>query len=64
MNWDQLLENWKTARGHPKEEEAPLTEEEVERIDGKRAGVEEDLQERNGTEKVRAREVVDGWTSA
>jgi uncharacterized protein YjbJ (UPF0337 family) len=61
MDWDRIAGNWKQFRGKAKEAWGNLTDDELDKIDGKRDQLEGALQARYGYAKDKARQEVDNW---
>ncbi|MEZ5923268.1 MAG: CsbD family protein [Hyphomicrobiaceae bacterium] len=61
MDWDRIEGNWKQFRGKVKESWGKLTDDELDRIAGKREQLEGAIQARYGVAKDKAREEVDNW---
>jgi uncharacterized protein YjbJ (UPF0337 family) len=61
MDWDRVECNWKQVKGKIKEQWGKLTDDDLDRMAGKRDQLEGALQERYGYEKDKARDEVDGW---
>lgn len=59
MNWDRIEGNWKQFKGKAKQKWGKLTEDDIDKIDGKRLELEGKLQETYGYEKDRARKEVE-----
>jgi len=64
MNWDQIAGNWKQVQGQIKQQWGKLTDDDLERVAGKRDELVGMLQERYGYAKARAeKEIDDFWSS-
>lgn len=61
MNWDQVEGNWKQFRGRVKEKWGDLTDDDLDKIAGKRDRLEGRLQERYGKAREDVKEEVDEW---
>ncbi|TGT39092.1 CsbD family protein [Mesorhizobium sp. M8A.F.Ca.ET.165.01.1.1] len=61
MDWNRVEGNWKQVKGKVKEQWGKLTDDDLDRIAGKRDQLE--IQERYGIEKDRARRDIDDWYS-
>jgi uncharacterized protein YjbJ (UPF0337 family) len=61
MNWDRIEGNWKQFKGRAKERWAELTDDELEKIAGRREQLIGRLQERYGIEKDEAADQVESW---
>ena len=62
MNWDTIQGNWKQLKGKAVEKWGDLTDDEFDRVAGKRAQMEGLIQEKYGRTKEQARREVDDWT--
>lgn len=63
MGWNRIEENWKQAKGQIKEKWGQLTDDDLNKIDGKRDQLEGALQQRYGLAKDMARKNIDDWLS-
>ncbi len=63
MNWDRVEVNWKQFRGKVKEEWGKLTDDDLDRIDGKRDQLVGRLQESYGLTKDDAEKRISTWES-
>ncbi|CAN7602474.1 CsbD family protein [Pararhizobium sp. LjRoot235] len=61
MDWNRVEGNWKQFKGKVKEQWGKLTDDDLDRIAGKRDQLEGTIQERYGLEKDRAKADVDAW---
>ena len=61
MDWNRVEGNWKQAKGKVKEQWGKLTDDDLDRIAGKRDQLEGIIQERYGLERDRARQDIDDW---
>ena len=61
MNWDQVEGKWKQLRGGVKEKWGKLTDDDLDRIAGKRDQFVGRLQERYGIAKEEAQRQADQW---
>ena len=64
MNWDQVEGKWKQLRGGVKEKWGKLTDDDLDRIAGKRDQFVGRLQERYGIAKEEAQKQADQWLQA
>lgn len=64
MNWDQVEGKWKQLRGGVKEKWGKLTDDDLDRIAGKRDQFIGRLQERYGIAKEEAQNQADQWLRA
>jgi uncharacterized protein YjbJ (UPF0337 family) len=65
MNWDQIEGNWKQIKGRAKQQWGKLTDDDVDRLAGKRDELIGKIQERYGYQRDQAEREVDtairGW---
>lgn len=61
MDWNRIEGNWKQLKGHIREKWANLTDDDLEKIAGKRDQLEGKLQERYGIAKDAAAKDIDDW---
>lgn len=61
MNWDRIEGNWKQFKGKARAQWGELTDDDLERIDGRREQLVGVLRERYGMAKDRAEEELDEW---
>jgi uncharacterized protein YjbJ (UPF0337 family) len=61
MNWDQVKGEWKVMSGKVREKWGKLTDDDMDRIDGKREQLEGRLQERYGYAKEKAKQEIDSF---
>ena len=61
MDWDRIEGNWKRFKGQAKQQWAKLTDDDVNRVEGRREELEGRLQHHYGYAKDRARSEIDGW---
>ena len=61
MNWDQIEGNWKQFKGKAKEQWGDLTDDELDRAEGKRDSLVGLIQERYGRARDEAEREVDTW---
>ena len=61
MNEDIIKGNWKQIQGEAKKQWGDLTDDEIQRLDGKRDKFEGTLQERYGRSKEQARDDVNNF---
>lgn len=62
MNWDQIAGSWKELKGRAKEKWGELTDDDLDRIEGKRDQMVGMIQRKYGYAKERAEKEVDSWT--
>lgn len=63
MNWDQIEGKWKQVKGKARETWANLTDDDLERVRGKRDQMVGLVQEKYGKLKADAEREVDAWSS-
>lgn len=61
MNWDQIEGNWKQFKGKAKEEWGDLTDDDLDKVGGKRDQLEGLIQKKYGKQKEEVRRQVDDW---
>jgi uncharacterized protein YjbJ (UPF0337 family) len=61
MNWDQIEGNWKQFKGHVKEKWGRLTDDDIDRLSGKRDQLAGRIQERYGISREEAEREMDEW---
>jgi uncharacterized protein YjbJ (UPF0337 family) len=61
MNWDRVEGNWKNLKGKVKEAWGNLTDDEIDKVAGKRDQLEGLIQQRYGYAKDKASQEVDTW---
>jgi len=61
MNWDQIEGNWKQFKGQAKEKWGKLTDDDIERVEGRRTELLGLLQTRYGHAKETAESEVENW---
>jgi uncharacterized protein YjbJ (UPF0337 family) len=61
MNWDRVEGNWKQFKGQVQQKWADLTNDDLEKIEGKRTELTGRLQERYGYQKDQADREIDTW---
>ncbi|WP_084143526.1 CsbD family protein [Methylocapsa acidiphila] len=61
MDWNRIEGNWKQIKGQLKQKWADLTDDDLDKIAGKREQLEGTLQERYGIAKDAVRKDVDDW---
>jgi len=62
MTWDTIEGNWKQFRGKARQQWAKLTDDDLDRIDGKRLELIGRLQKRYGKSREAAERAVKEWT--
>ena len=63
MNWDQIEGNWRQLTGKAKAKWGDLTDDDLDRVEGRREELIGRIQERYGISKERAEEQVRDWTT-
>jgi uncharacterized protein YjbJ (UPF0337 family) len=61
MNWDQVEMNWLIFKGKLRQNWAKLTDEDITRINGRRAELAARLQERYGFARAEAEREIGAW---
>lgn len=61
MNWDIVEGNWKQFKGKAQQQWGDLTDDELDRIEGRREELAGRIQERYGKSREEAQEEVDNW---
>lgn len=61
MNWDQIQGQWKQAKGRARTQWGDLTDDDLDKIAGKREELVGVLQQRYGMAKEKAEREVDEW---
>jgi len=61
MDWNRIEGNWKQFKGKVKEQWGHLTDDDLDKIAGKRDQLEGKIQERSGIGKDAVRKQVDDW---
>ena len=61
MNWDHIEGNWKQFKGNVKEQWSKLTDDHLDRIDGKRDQLVGKIQENYGIPRDEAERQVKSW---
>ena len=61
MDWNWLEGNWKQMKGKAKEKWGDLTDDDLDKINGKREQLEGIIQERYGIAKDQAKKDIDNW---
>jgi uncharacterized protein YjbJ (UPF0337 family) len=62
MNWDRIEGNWKQMKGQVRQQWGKLTDDDIDRLHGKREELEGLLQERYGLAKDEANRQIDDWS--
>ncbi len=63
MDWNRVEGNWKQLKGKVKEQWGNLTDDDLDKIAGKRDQLEGIIQERYGINKDAARKQLDDWVN-
>jgi uncharacterized protein YjbJ (UPF0337 family) len=61
MNWDQMSGQWKQFKGRVKEKWGDLTDDDLDKIEGRREQLVGKIQQRYGIAKDEAEKRVDQW---
>lgn len=64
MNWQQVEGNWKQIKGKVQQQWGKLTDDELDRIAGRRTELVGLIQARYGKSKEEAEQEIDRWMSA
>jgi uncharacterized protein YjbJ (UPF0337 family) len=64
MDWNRIEGNWKHGKGKVKEQWGKLTDDELDKMNGRRDQLEGKIQERYGIAKDQAKKDVDNWFNA
>lgn len=63
MNWDQVAGRWKEFKGKAKEQWGELTDDELDKVEGKRDQMVGLIQRKYGYAKDQAEKEVDAWSN-
>ena len=61
MDWNQIEGDWKRLREHVKEKWGQLTDDELDKINGRREDLVGKIQERYSIAREKAKKEVDSW---
>lgn len=61
MNWDQVQGNWKEFKGKVQQQWGDLTDDELDRIDGRQTELSGLLQKKYGKSREEAEREIDDW---
>ena len=64
MDWNRIEGNWKQVKGKVKEKWGQLTDDELDKMNGRRDQLEGKIQERYEIAKDQAKKDVDDWFSS
>jgi len=64
MDWNRIEGNWKQIKGQVKGKWGKLTDDELDKMNGRRDQLEGKIQERYGIAKDQAKKDVDTWFNA
>jgi uncharacterized protein YjbJ (UPF0337 family) len=64
MNWDRIEGNWKQFKGHAKRKWGELTDDDLDKLEGRRDELIGKIQERKGLARDKAEKEVDEWVRA
>lgn len=64
MNWDQVEGNWKQFKGKVQQQWGELTDDDLDRINGKETELAGVLQKRYGKSREEAQKMVDDWMAS
>lgn len=62
MNWDQIQGNWRQFKGQAQQQWGKLTDDDLDRIEGKQEELVGRIQQRYGTSREEAEREVDRWS--
>ena len=63
MNWDQIEGNWKEYKGKMQQQWGDLTDDELDRAEGRRTELAGLLQQKYGKSKEEAERELDAWAA-
>jgi len=61
MNWDQIEGNWKEFKGKAQNQWGKLTDDEVDRVAGRRTELAGMIQQKYGKSREEAEKEIDNW---
>ncbi len=61
MNWDQIEGNWKSFKGKAQQQWGELTNDELDKVEGKQTELEGLIQQRYGKSREEAKKAVHDW---
>jgi uncharacterized protein YjbJ (UPF0337 family) len=61
MNWDQVQGNWKEFKGKVQQQWGSLTDDDLDKIDGRQTELSGILQKRYGKSREEADRMIDDW---
>ncbi|NVK35131.1 MAG: CsbD family protein [Rhodobacteraceae bacterium] len=61
MNWDQIAGNWKEYKGKAQSHWGKLTDDDMDRVEGRRTELAGLIQQKYGKTKEEAEKEVDAW---
>ena len=61
MNWDQIQGNWKQFKGKVQQQWGSLTDDDLDKVEGKQTELSGILQKRYGKSKEEADKMIDEW---
>ena len=64
MNWDRIEGNWKQFKGKAKQKWGELTDDDLDKLAGKKDQLIGKIQERKGIERDRAEREVNEWAKS
>jgi uncharacterized protein YjbJ (UPF0337 family) len=64
MNWDRIEGNWKQFKGKARQKWAELTDDDMDKVRGKKDELVGKLQERKGIERDKAEREVNEWAES
>ncbi|WP_420565847.1 CsbD family protein [Thalassobaculum sp.] len=63
MNWDQIEGNWKSIKGKAQQQWGELTNDELDKVEGRQTELEGLIQERYGKSREQAKQEVHDWAN-
>ncbi|POF28422.1 CsbD family protein [Roseibium marinum] len=63
MNWDQIEGNWREFKGKARVQWGELTDDELDKIEGRRTELAGLIQQKYGKTREEAEKEIDGWLS-
>lgn len=63
MNWDQIEGNWKSIKGKAQQQWGELTNDDLDKVEGRQTELEGLIQERYGKSRGQAKQEVHDWAN-
>lgn len=63
MNWDQIEGNWKSIKGKAQQQWGELTNDDLDKVEGRQTELEGLIQERYGKSREQAKQEVHDWAN-